>query len=414
MYINIIITLFLLLSASFVIFKVMKLPKNIGLLFITQPIVMSSAPIIVFIGGILAAQMTDNQSLATLPITLMIIGVASGTIPAAIVAKFRGRKFAIFTGFSCALLASLLAFYATTSGSFVIFCLASLGFGFSNAFTQQLRFVALESVHQDKAPLVISLLMLSGIFAAFLGPELALAAKDLMPSPYGFSGVFLVLSVLILGAIGLIFQFKNPIIEQTENSLITRPLFTIIKQPVFIVSLLCAAIGYALMSYLMTATPMSMHHMQHHSLADTKWVIQSHIAAMFLPSLITAFLIKKVNIKGLVALGSSIYLVVLIIAFSGQAVMHYWWALILLGIGWNFLFLAGTTLLPLSYKANERHKVQAFNDFSLFGFQALASLMAGYILFTAGWYTIILTSAPFVVILFIITVYLYRNKKLKF
>lgn len=410
MYINIILTLTLLLTTSLFIIYVMKLPRNIGLLFITQPIVISSAPIIVFIGGILSSQMTDNQALTTLPITLMILGVASGTIPAGIVAKFKGRKFAIFTGFSCALLASLLAFYATSAGSFICFCFASLGFGFSNAFTQQLRFVALESVPKEKATQVISLLMLSGIFAAFLGPELAVAAKDLTPSVYGFSGVFLILSALILCAISFIFLFENPQIELQENNRITRPLISIIKQPIFVVSVLCAAIGYALMSYLMTATPMSMHHMEHHSLADTKWVIQSHIIAMFLPSLITAFLIKKVDIKGLVALGSFIYLAVLMIAFNGQAVLHYWWALILLGVGWNFLFLAGTTLLPLSYKTNERYKVQAFNDFVLFGFQALASLMAGYILFKAGWYSIILTSVPFVVILFIITFYLYRNK----
>lgn len=413
MYVNILITLLILFLMSFFIVKIMKLPKNIGLLFITQPLVMASAPIIVFIGGILSSKMTDNYSLATLPMTLMILGVASGTIPAGMVAKCKGRKFTIFTGFSCALFASLLAFYSTKTGGFILFSIASLCFGFSSAFTQQLRFVAIESAPKDKTSLVISLLMLSGIFAAFLGPELAVAAKDLIPSPYGFSGVFLVLSLLILCAITFIIFFDEPEVKIETIEKATRPLAIIIKQPIFIVSILCAVIGYGLMSYLMTATPMSMHHMEHHSLSDTKWVIQSHITAMYLPSLITAFLIYKIKIKGLVALGTFIYLVVLVIAFSGQALLHYWWALLLLGIGWNFLFLAGTTLLPLSYQANERHKVQAFNDFVLFGFQALASLMAGYILFNAGWYTIILTSVPFVVILFIISFYLYRNKSIK-
>ena len=164
------------------------------------------------------------------------------------------------------------------------------------------------------------------------------------------------------------------------------------------------------MSYLMTATPLSMHHMQGHSLNETKWVIQSHIAAMYIPSLLTPFLVKKIALKGLLLVGSIIYLVVALIAFSGQEVMHYWWALILLGIGWNFLFLTGTSLLPQSYKASERHKVQATNDFVLFGFQAFASLMAGWVLFAGGWNYVVLTSLPFIVILIFINVAYFRHE----
>jgi len=162
------------------------------------------------------------------------------------------------------------------------------------------------------------------------------------------------------------------------------------------------------MSYLMTATPLSMHHMQGHSLVETKWVIQSHIAAMYIPSLLTPWLINKIALKGLLTLGSVIYIAVALIAFSGQEVMHYWWALILLGVGWNFLFLTGTSLLPQSYKACERHKVQATNDFILFGFQAFASLMAGWILFNGGWNYLVLSSLPFIFALLIVNI-IYRR-----
>ena len=164
------------------------------------------------------------------------------------------------------------------------------------------------------------------------------------------------------------------------------------------------------MSYLMTATPLSMHNHHGHTLLETKWVIQSHIAAMFLPSLITAWLVKKFGLKVLLFTGTIMYGSVAIIALAGEQVMHYWWALVLLGIGWNFLFLTGTTLLPLSYLPSEKHKVQALNDFILFGFQATASLLAGWVLFKAGWHGVVVSSLPFVVILLGVTFYFYKNQ----
>jgi len=164
----------------------------------------------------------------------------------------------------------------------------------------------------------------------------------------------------------------------------------------------------------MTATPLSMHHMQGHSITETKWVIQTHIAAMYLPSLLTPFLIKRIGLKGLLIIGCLIYAVVALITLSGQHVMHYWWALLLLGIGWNFLFLTGTSLLPQSYTSNERHKVQATNDFILFVVQALASLMAGWVLFSGGWEWLVLSSLPFIISLFIIAWYFHHlDQKLR-
>jgi len=404
MFSNIIITLFLLMLTAFVLSKVFRLPNNIWLLFMAQPLVMSATPVIVFIGGILSTQMANDPSLATLPLTLMILGVASTSIPAAFVARKKGRKFAVFTGFSCSLIAALLAVIAAKQASFELFLLASFLFGMGGSFVQQLRFAAIESTNNlDDIPKVLSILMLSGLFAAFLGPETALAAKSWLDSPFGYAGSFLLLGILILCAMVIMLFFKNPIIKEVTSGGEARPLSEIVKQPIFIISIATATIGYALMSYLMTATPLSMHHMQGHSLLETKWVVQSHIAAMYIPSLFSAYLVKKIGFKGLLIIGTSIYACVAIIALSGQQVMHYWWALILLGVGWNFLFLTGTSLLPQSYHASERHKVQATNDFILFGFQAMASLMAGWVLFKAGWHTLVFTSFPFIIALFIVS-----------
>ncbi|WP_159819784.1 MFS transporter [Colwellia sp. 20A7] len=401
----------LIVISAILLTKKFNLPRNISLLFIAQPLVTCSAPIIVFIGGLLASELTTNASLATLPISLMILGVAAGAIPAAMIAKVKGRKFAVFTGFGCLLIAASLAIIATKLALFEVFSLASFLFGIGGSFTQQLRFAAIESSNNEEdIPKVLSILMLSGVFAAFLGPEIAVTAKDWLSSPHVYAGSFFLLGLLICLAALIMIFFEEPEIKEVSKSGEARPLSIIAKQPIFLIAISTATIGYALMSYLMTATPLSMHHMQGHSLNETKWVIQSHIAAMYLPSLFAPWLVKKITLKGLLMTGTVIYFVVALIAFSGQEVMHYWWALILLGIGWNFLFLTGTSLLPQSYNACERHKVQATNDFVLFGFQAFASLMAGWVLFVGGWNYVVLTSLPLIAVLLIINIIYFRHK----
>jgi MFS family permease len=414
MLINIFITLALLLLSFFGLQRLFTLPKNVWLLFLVQPLVMAASPVIVFIGGILATSMGADPALVTLPVTMMILGVASGAIPAALLAKNKGRRFAAFTGFTLGFSGTLVAMFSALNAHFELLILASFLLGISTAFIQQLRFAAIESVsNSNEVPTVLSILMLSGIFSAFLGPEIAVTAKDWLSSPHGYAGSFLFLSGLFLLAMLLMLNFTNPEVTTSDNQGEARPLSEIIKQPIFIIAILSAAIGFALMSYLMTATPLSMHKLHGHSLNDTKWVIQSHIAAMFIPSLFTALLVKHIGLKNLMLAGTIIYAVVTVIALSGEQVMHYWWALILLGIGWNFLFLTGTSLLPQSYQASERHKVQAINDFIIFGFQAIASLMAGWILFKAGWHVVVLTSLPFIVILFVVSWFYFKKEREK-
>ncbi|MCP4987157.1 MAG: MFS transporter [Colwellia sp.] len=411
MLINIIITLALLLLTAFILSRIFSFPRNIWLLFITQPLVGCSAPIIVFIGGILSSEMASDPSLATLPITLMILGVAAGSIPAAMLAKAKGRRFSVYTGLSCLCIASITAIFSAKSASFELFTLASFLIGIGGSFTQQLRFAAIESsLNNDDIPKILSILMLSGVFAAFLGPEIAVFGKNLLSSPHGYAGSFLLLAILITCAMLIMLAFKNPIINTSEAAGEARSLREIAKQPIFIIAICTATIGFALMSYLMTATPISMHHMQEHSLHETKWVIQSHIAAMYIPSLFAPWLVKYIKLKGLMIIGTLIYSLVAVIALSGHEVMHYWWALILLGVGWNFLFLSGTSLLPQSYHASERHKVQATNDFVLFGFQAAASLLAGWVLFNAGWHWVVITSVPFILVLFAVIGFYHKHQ----
>jgi predicted MFS family arabinose efflux permease len=409
MLLHIVFTFVILIASTLILRWHFNLPRNIWLLFLIQPLVMAASPVIVFIGGILSTKLTSNAELATLPVTIMIMGVASAAIPAALLAKKWGRKTATLIGFSMGLIATVLACIATQSASFEFFVIASLFFGISTAFIQQLRFAAIESTKKaDDVPKILSVLMLSGLFSAFLGPEIAVTAKDWVSSPYGYTGSFVFLAILFIIAMILMLFFIDPESKNQQQQGHIRPLSSIIKQPIFIIALVAAAIGFALMSYLMTATPLSMHNIDGHSLQDTKWVIQTHIAAMYIPSLFTGWLVKKVGLHRLMFIGTSIYALMALIAFSGEQVVHYWWALLLLGVGWNFLFLTGTSLLPLSYQQSERHKVQALNDFVIFAVQAVASLLAGWVLFKTSWHSLVITSIPFIVLLFTVSIFYFK------
>jgi MFS family permease len=402
-------TLVLMFLTAFVLAKVLKLPRNIWILFLVQPLAMSASPVIVFIGGILSTKLAPDPSLATLPLTLMIIGIACSTIPASMLAKKLGRKKAFNIGLSLSCAGSLIAMFATLHASFLLFLTACVCIGSSIAFIMQFRFAAIDSVkNQQDVAKVVSILMFAGIFAAFIGPEVAVMGKDWLTAPYGYAGSFLGLAIMVFVSMVIFQGFSDPKSHEEHQQGKERTLTVIIKQPFFIIAILAAAIGYGLMSLLMTATPLSMHNMQGHSLNDTKWVIQSHIAAMYLPSLISGLLVKHIGLKNVLLLGILLFIGVTSIALLGQQVMHYWWTLVLLGIGWNFLFLTGTVLLAQSYHPVERHKVQALNDFIIFTIQALASLLAGWILFKGGWHYLVYSTMPFILLIFIANIVFYR------
>jgi len=248
--------------------------------------------------------------------------------------------------------------------------------------------------------------LLGGLTAAYVGPEISLASKDLYGTPY--VGGFVILAGLYIGCSLLIFFYKPKYIEASEHQETGRDLFSIATQPIFWAAILSAAVGYAVMSFVMTATPMSMHIDMGHSLEDTKWVIQSHIMAMFIPSFFSGWLIGRFGTSNVMLAGVLAFVLCIIIAFVDQALMNYWVALILLGIGWNFLFVGGTSLLPQSYREGEQFKAQAFNEFCVFGFQAVASLSSGWVLYTFGWHTLLVICVP---LLFIVLLALYCWKR---
>lgn len=394
-----------LLTVTWLINRFAGLHRNISLLFLAQPMISAMAPMMVFIGGLISQPMAPDPSWVTLPLSLMIAGTAVGTVPAALLARRLGRRRATMVGFSASVIGGLVAAWAVHHQLFALFVLAAFILGISGAFAIQLRFAAIESLADTRdIPKAISLLMLTGIFGALIGPELAYISQFWLPNSPAYTGTFLGTAVLGVLAILTVSGFQAPPVAAAETSEPNRPLLQIMRQPVFIVAITAAALGFGLMSFVMTATPLSMHQLHHHSLADTKWVIQSHVAAMYLPSLITIWLGRRIQTKFFLLVGTLMFVGVVIIASQGHELLHYWWALILLGIGWNFLFYAGTTLLPQSYRPEERHKIQAINDLTVFSFQGASSLMAGWVVYHYQWPGILLTCIPFLVIMLAVTI----------
>lgn len=368
------------------------LPRNVWLLTLGQALMMSVSSMIVFVGGLIGTQLAPDQKLATLPVACMVIGTACAVIPVTLLMRRIGRKKSFISILVYSIFISLLAAYTLYNEAFFWFCACAFLFGITTACVMQFRFAAMESVKPEFIPNAASSVLLGGIAAAFIGPEAALFGKDLFPTQ--FLGSFIILAALFVLALITLLGFKNPKVEKIEFTSAPRTLKKISEQPVFRVAVLSAAVGYMVMSFIMTATPVSMHVMDGHALGHTKWVIQSHIIAMYLPSVFAAWIIKKLGIKRMMIFGIVAYFICFAIAYADHQLSNYWISLVLLGIGWNFLFIGGTTLLPQSYLPNERFKVQAVNDFVVFGTQALASLSAGWIVFAVGWETMLLCTLP--------------------
>jgi len=356
------------------------------------------APVIILLGGLVGATLAPSMELATLPISLMIIGTACTSVPAAFLMARVGRRrgFLIASGYGAS--AALLAAWAIDGQQFLWFCVATFLMGSYLAFMHQARFAVAESVPENMVAKCVSWYMLAGIVAAFLGPEMAYRLSAL-PGLAPHAGAFLGLSTFIVIAFCVFLFYREAPAKAEEELEPVRPLIEIFGQPVLLLAVASAVVGWSVMSLIMTATPVSMHEMNDHSLADTALVIQSHIAAMFLPSLFSGVLIARFGAPNVIWFGLALMLACIIVGHGSPELIHYWVSLVLLGVGWNFMFLGGTTLLAQTWRSNERFRIQAVNDFAVFGLQALAALGSGVLLVNVGWNGVILLSIPMLLLM---------------
>jgi len=374
--------------------------KNLTLLTLSQVFGFTAATITVFLSGIIGSQITSLKFLATLPTAIYVVGTAIFTILAARIMSKIGRRLGFILAALGSSVASLLAAYSISQQNFILFCISCLILGMGAAFNHQYRFAAAESVEKEKAAKAISILMLAGIVAAFLGITSANYTKNLIPD-HLYVGSYLLLAVFTFVPAIFLFFYKNNENTKIElnNKYDGRRLFEIIFQPRFLQAVIASAFAYAVMSFLMTATPMSMHLMEKMSLEKTGLVLQFHVAAMFLPSLITGNLIKKFGHSKIIYIGVLFFAVTVVLSLFEQTYANYMIALIFLGLGWNFLFISGTSLVVLTYTEEEKFRAQGINDLIVFTTMAFASLSAGISLSLTSWTTINLLCIPFLVLI---------------
>tara|TARA_A100001234_G_scaffold221410_1_gene237345 strand:+ start:2007 stop:3170 length:1164 start_codon:yes stop_codon:yes gene_type:complete len=375
---------------------------NLIVLTLSQIFSFTAAPVTVFLSGIIGSQISPLKSLSTLPMSISVVGIAIGAIFASKLMSITGRKIGFIVASIGNTLVSILAAYSIFIQSFSIYCVANFFLGMGMAFTHQYRFAAAESVSKDKVPRAISIILLGGIVSAFIGPSVANFSKDLF-SNHMYIGSYLSLAALtFLPTIFFLF-YKNTSKIELSFQYSGRSYLELVSQPRFLQAVISSAFGYAIMTFLMTGTPLSMHVIEGISLNKTSIVIQIHVACMFLPSLIAGNLVKKIGHSKMMYVGVGLYCITVVISLFDQSFLNYMLALVFLGFGWNFLFISGTSLLVLTYKEEEKYRAQGFNDFVVYSVHALGSLSAGVLIVLTNWKIMNLICIPLIIVIILIT-----------
>lgn len=356
--------------------------QNVALLAAAQALLLTNGITLVAINGLLGMQLATDKRLATLPITTYVIGGALATLPAAFFMKRYGRRAGFMLGAGIGMLGALIAAIAVSIGSFWLLCFGTVFAGIYNAFGQQYRYAAADAAPLDWKSKAISFTLAGGILGGVIGPEVGKLTRTLLEptylASYGALIGFAALSMLIASRLDI------PPLSASEQKAVGRPLHRIARQPAFVVAVLAAACGYGVMNLLMTATPLAMD-ICGLPFANTAFILQWHVIGMFAPSFFTGGLIKRFGVLNILMTGAALMFICIGIALSGITLMHFWWALVLLGVGWNFLFIGGTTLLTETYRPEEKAKVQGTNDFIVLGVQGLTSLSSGVLINSEGW-----------------------------
>ncbi len=369
--------------------------RNVWILTLAQAFAACGTIVLVAFGGIVGTRIAPTPVLATLPLSMSVIGLASMSLPAALLMQRIGRKPAFIGSALVAAMAAIIAATAVANGHFLLFCCAAFFLGANMAFVQQYRFAAIEFVGTELASRAVSTVMIGTLIAALVGPTLGGAVSELAGLAQ-YTASFLMLSVLLVIAALVLTRLPAtapapPPSRDTES----RSLGKILRDPGYRLAVLAGLASYAVMSFIMTATPLSMHVHDGFSTTETTTVITAHLLGMYLPSLATPWLVASLGVRGMMTIGVAANLLcVIICAFVGHHFVHYFSALVLLGVGWNLMFVAVTTLLSTTYAPGERFRAQGFNDLAVFGSQAMASLLAGVAIETLGWQVLNLVTLP--------------------
>ncbi|MEA2840473.1 MAG: hypothetical protein QOF41_1803 [Methylobacteriaceae bacterium] len=341
----------------------------------------ANSTVIFATGSIIGAEIAPDPALATLPLSMFVVGLAVGTLPTGWISRSFGRRVAFFIGCGVGALCGALATIAITTGAFALFCAATFCGGLYAAVVQSYRFAAADGASASFRAKAVAWVLTGGIFAGIVGPQLVQWTMNLSPHLFAASyigqGAIALLAIAVLASV----HAPRPAPADLHGG---RPLSEIVLHSDFLTAALCGVVSYALMNFVMTSAPLAMR-MCGHSLTESNLGIQWHVIAMYGPSFVTGSLIGRFGAKRIVAIGLALEAVAALIGLAGITVAHFWSALVVLGIGWNFGFVGASALVLETHTPPERNKVQAFNDFLVFGTMAIGSFSSGQILANSGW-----------------------------
>lgn len=370
--------------------------RTITLLAFCQALLLTNNVVNIGMNGLVGYAFAANKAWATLPVAAYTVGTALSTVPASLWMRRVGRRAGFITGCVFGIGGMGLCSLAALKASFWLLVFGGFITGFYNAFGQYYRFAAAEAVGEAWRGRAIAFVLGGGIGGAVLGPEISILAKNAFAVPY--LGAYLFLAACALVAVLLQFFVEVPTPPAAElKAEPQRPLRLLVTQPLFQLAVLGAMVGYAVMTFLMTATPLAMVAM-HHAYAVAAFVVEWHVVAMFAPSFVTGSLIRRFGERVIMGTGAVLMLGTVAVALSGETVPFFWIALVLLGTGWNFLYIGGTSLLTRCYRPAERAKVQGTNDLLVFTASATASFLSGVVLHRIGWHGVVLGTLPLLAI----------------
>jgi predicted MFS family arabinose efflux permease len=360
--------------------------RNALVLAIAQALAGGNNTVLVATAAIVGTMLAPDKGLATLPISIFVLGMWMGTLPMGGLARRLGRRNALQIGTGCGVLTGLICCVAVLHSSFFLFNVGAVFSGFYASAHQSYRFAAADTASDEFRPKAISWVLFGGILAGVVGAQLVIATQDLWP-PYLFAATYIGQSALALVAGGVLMFVNIP--KPPPRSAVGdgRPLSEIAREPRFIVAVACGVAAYSMMNLVMTSAPLAMV-MCNHSITDATLGLQWHVLGMYAPSFITGALITRFGLERITGLGFALIIVAAGIGIAGISLWHFWIGLALLGVGWNFAFIGATTMVTRCHRPNERNKVQAFNDFLVFGSMAIGSFSSGQLLASFGWATV--------------------------
>lgn len=381
---------------------ILNMNHQVILLALCQALLSSGNILLVSVTPLIGRTLAPSHQWITFPVAMQFIGLMTATVPASLIMQRFGRRRGFIMGNLTGIAGAFCAIVALMNHNFVLFCFATTLIGIGIGFSTLYRFAAIEVCEPEHKSQAISMIMAGGVLAAILGPNLSIYSQKFLPQ-LGFSAAFVGLLLLYFVALILLSQVNIPPLSKSELKGEQRPLPTIIRQPIFIIAVLTGMVSYAVMNLLMTSTPLAMHHCGYDFTASTL-VIEWHVLGMFVPSFFTGHLIRRFGFTKMISTGCILMLICVAVNLQGVTQTNFMIALILLGIGWNFMFISATRLVSEAYRPAEKGKSQATNEFSIFSMVTISALASGWLESTLGWQRLNILVVPLLVITLVVVI----------